>query len=81
MKKSLGCVSFTTDVWSDPDLAAFLATTAHFIVRTDDGSDSRLVLRSGLLAFRHISGSHTGENLAHNLHTIIKDAGIEHKVY
>lgn len=70
----------TTDVWSDPDLTAFLAVTAHFIVRVGSRSDGQLILRSGLLAFRHISGSHTGENLARVLHKIIKDAGIERRV-
>lgn len=74
-------MSLTTDVWSDPDLAGFLAATAHFIVRMLDGSDSRLILRSGLLAFRHVHGSHTGENLAHVLHKVIKDAGIEQRVH
>lgn len=81
VQNSLGRVALTTDVWSDPDLTAFLAATAHFIVRVYDGSESRLVLRSGLLAFRHIYGSHTGENLACLLHKIIKDAGIERRVY
>jgi hypothetical protein len=68
-------VSLTTDAWSDPDLVSFLGVTAHFVVR--DGLDGQLVLRSGLLAFRHIQGSHTGANLASVLYKIIKDAGIE----
>jgi len=72
-------VSLTTDAWSDPDLVSFLGATAHFIVR--DGPDSQLILRSGLLAFRHIWGSHTGENLARILYKIIKGARIEQKVY
>jgi len=66
------------DAWSDPDLVSFLGATAHFIVR--NVPDGQLILRSGLLAFRHIQGSHTGKNLAHVLYTIIKDAGIEQKV-
>jgi len=72
-------VSLTTDAWSDPDLVSFLGVTAHFIVR--DVSSGGLVLRSGLLAFRHIRGSHTGANMAGVLYGIIKDAGIEHRVY
>lgn len=74
-------MSLTTDVWSDPDLASFLGATAHFIVRRMRSQpDGELILRSGLLAFRHIKGSHTGEHLAHILYEIIKDAGIEQRV-
>lgn len=71
-------MSFTVDAWSDPDLISFLGTTAHFIVRNT--LDGQLILRSGLLAFRHIQGSHTGENLARVLYKIIEDAGIEQRV-
>jgi hypothetical protein len=80
MQNSLGRVALTTDVWSDPELTAFLAATAHFIVRVHGRSGSQLILRSGLLAFRHVSGVHTGEKLACVLHKIIKDAGIERGV-
>ena len=66
------------DVWSDPNLAGFLGVTAHFIVR--DTSDGGLIMRSGLLAFRRIRGSHTGENIANVLYDIITDAGIEQRV-
>ena len=71
-------MSLTTDAWSDPDLVSFLGTTAHFIVR--NMSDGQLLLRSGLLAFRHIQGSHTGQNLASVLYKIIKEASIEQRV-
>jgi len=67
------------DAWSNPDLVSFLGATAHFIVR--GASDGELILRSGLLAFRHIRGSHTGENMASVFYGIIKDAGIEQRVY
>ena len=71
-------MSLTTDAWLDPDLVSFLGATAHFIVR--DVPNGQLILRSGLLAFRHIQGSHTGANLARVLYTIIKNASIERKV-
>ncbi|KAH9970382.1 hypothetical protein BGW80DRAFT_1135566, partial [Lactifluus volemus] len=32
-ESALGCISFTSDCWSDPNLASFLAITAHFIAR------------------------------------------------
>lgn len=65
-------------MWSDPDLAGFIGVTAHFIVR--DMPDGELVLRSGLLAFRRVRGSHTGENMANILYETIRDAGIEQRV-
>ena len=63
-----------TDAWSTANLTSFLGVTAHYIVRKE-GSE-HLVLRSGLLAFRHIQGSHTGENLAGILFGIIREMGI-----
>lgn len=67
-------------MWSDPDLVPFLGVTAHFIVRDEPSGKPTLSLRSALLAFRHLPGSHTGENLALALHKIIKAAGIERRV-
>ena len=75
---SLGHVSLTSDEWSDPNLMAYFGGTAHFIVRYK--LDEPLVLRSGLLVFRHIEGRHTGEHLASIFYKIIKEAGIEHRV-
>ena len=75
---ALGRVSLTTDGWSTANLTPFLGVTAHYIVR-EEGSN-RLVLRSGLLAFRHIKGPHTGENLAGILFGIICETGIANRV-
>lgn len=44
----------TTDAWSNPNIISFLAVTAHYIIR--EAGTGRLLLRSGLLAFRHITG-------------------------
>ena len=66
------------DAWSNANLTLFLGVTAHYIVH-EEGSNC-LVLRSGLLAFRHIKGSHTGENLAGILFGIICDTGIVNRV-
>jgi hypothetical protein len=59
-------------------MVSFLGATAHFIVRRE--TDQQLILRSGLLAFRHLLGPHTGEHLAEILYGIIKVAGIEQRV-
>jgi hypothetical protein len=75
-QSTLGRISFTSDCWSDPNLVSFLALTTHFIVR----ENGCLVLRNRLLAFRIVEGSHTGENLARIIFTILKDAGLLGKV-
>ncbi|KAF9510406.1 hypothetical protein BS47DRAFT_1300302 [Hydnum rufescens UP504] len=38
LEGSLGKVSFTADIWSDSRLRPFLAITAHWIQRLDNGS-------------------------------------------
>ncbi|KAI0700241.1 hypothetical protein C8T65DRAFT_538891, partial [Cerioporus squamosus] len=33
LRVPLGRISFTTDLWSDPILRAFMAVTAHYFIR------------------------------------------------
>jgi hypothetical protein len=47
-QNSLGKISFTADIWSDPQLRPFLAITAHWIQHLDNGT---LALRADLVAF------------------------------
>jgi hypothetical protein len=75
-QSTLGRISFTSDCWSDPNLVSFLALTMHFIVC----ENGHLVLHNRLLAFRIVEGSHTRENLARIIFTILKDAGLLGKV-
>ncbi|KAG1789048.1 uncharacterized protein HD556DRAFT_1191472, partial [Suillus plorans] len=46
LKNSLGCISHTTDLWSDQNLDSFMALTAHFMIR--DRKDS-LIFKSHLV--------------------------------
>lgn len=66
------------DAWSNANLTSFLGVTAHYIIREEGSRD--LLLRSGLLAFRHLRGSHTGENLAGILFEITHETGIASRV-
>jgi len=75
---SLGRVSFTSDIWSDPQLASFLAMTAHWCRRDPAG---RLEIANRLLAFRLVEGAHDGENIGQIMYNIIKDAKAHRKVY
>ncbi|QRV99333.1 hAT family dimerization protein [Ceratobasidium sp. AG-Ba] len=56
MKNARGLISITSDLWSDINIRAFMAVTAHYI--NEDG-----FLAEHLIAFRLIHGSHTGTNL------------------
>ena len=64
-KSSAGKVSFTTDLWSDPDSKSYIAVTAHWLeVVQTPGGDKRLTLRADLIGFLYFPGNHTGERLA-----------------
>ena len=67
----------TSDLWSDPNLRSFMAITGHYCAIDKYGN---LQIRHRLLAFRHISGTHLGVNLAKHFISIIKELGITHKV-
>lgn len=54
-----------------------MAITAHFCSYDKHGN---LLVRNRLVAFRHISGAHSGTNLAEHFITILKELGILHKV-
>lgn len=76
-QSSLGRISFTSDIWSDPNLASYMGISVHFCAK--DISD-RLALLSRLLAFRVVPGSHCGANMARIFFDILEKAGILRKV-
>ncbi|KAG1742873.1 hypothetical protein EDB19DRAFT_1633716 [Suillus lakei] len=78
MQKSLGHVSTMTDLWSDHNRNSFMAVTAHFMMQDDAG---QLVLKSHLIAFRYIEGSHSGANLGKCFVQIIDEMQFLHKVF
>jgi len=67
-----GHISYTSDVWSRTDLSAFMAITAHYLV----SEEKYLILRNRLVAFRHVEGSHTGENLATIFHHVLQELAV-----
>jgi hypothetical protein len=76
-------VSFTTDVWTDPNLRPFMAATAHWIetrASLTGGSQYLLELRSELIAFHILPGRHTGEHLARSFLAILDRVQIADKV-
>jgi len=77
LKNSLGHVSFTSDIWSQQNLKSYMAVTAHYAAKSPSG---HLVLKSQLIAFRHLHGSHTGINIGKVFVQIIKEIGCLHKI-
>jgi hypothetical protein len=53
-----------------------MAVTAHYFVETT----VKIWLRTRLIAFRHVPGSHTGIVLGYHFHDILVEFGIDHKV-
>lgn len=63
-QKSVGKISFTMDIWSDPNHTPFMAVTAHWIESVSDGLKTTLKLRADLIGFQRVPGHHDGEHLA-----------------
>src|SRR5947207_10428738 len=74
LKNVLGKLSFTLDCWTSTNNVAFLGITCHFV-------DANWCLKETLVDFIHLSGSHSGENLAIEfLNSIDEDFNILTKV-
>lgn len=80
----MGKISFTMDIWSDPDLKSYMAVTAHWMecqpLQTSQTSQQKIRLRADLIGFINILGSHTGEHLAKVFLWIIDRLKIADKV-
>jgi hypothetical protein len=77
-QNSLGRVSFTSDIWSRQNLESYMAITAHYMAKMPN--TGTLVLKSQLIAFRRLQGSHTGENIGKVFVSVVKEIGCLHKV-
>lgn len=68
-----GKVSLTFDGWTSKIMTAYLAITAHYI--TADWE-----LKSDLLSFQELEGSHSGENIGDVLFNTVVKHGLANKV-
>lgn len=59
------------------NLEGYMGVTAHFCAQDSHGN---LVIRSHLIGFRKLEGSHNGVNMARELLKVIDEVGISHKV-
>jgi hypothetical protein len=68
-------------MWSDPDLKSYMAVTAHWLELTvlQDGQ-RKVNLRTDLIGFMHVPGSHSGDRLADVFYFIINRVGLAKKV-
>lgn len=75
-QKSAGRVSLTTDVWSNKQLASFLAVTAHWL----STESHQLTLKAALIGFHRMTGRHNGTSIAAGILEVVQRAGITNKV-
>lgn len=84
IQKALGKISYTMDMWSDPNLSPFMAVTAHWIegetIQTVSSEFVALRLRSELVGFVNVPVRHTGEHLAEAFLSVIDRLHITYKV-
>ena len=73
MQVTPGQLSFTFDAWTSATMTPFIGVTVHFIDKTWN-------LRSHLLSFDTLPGSHTSENQAAHLLNIFADYDVKDKV-
>lgn len=80
----MGKISFTMDMWTDDfNKKPYMAVTAHWLEKATISNrlQSRISLRTDLIGFMHVPGSHTGERLAEAFLLIIGHLKIAKKVY
>ena len=70
LQETPGKISFTTDIWTSPSTKSFIALTAHFI-------DKQWKLRSLIIDFTQIYGSHTGDNIKKAFVTSFENLSIQ----
>lgn len=80
----LGKILFIMNLWSDPNLAPYIAATSHWIevqtIQTPDGPEYLLFLWLGLIGFHHVLGRHGGAQLANAFLKVIDCVVIAGKV-
>ena len=77
-QNSCGKISFTADIWSNANMQAYIAVTSHWI--SGDQSTKHLSLKTALIGFHCIKGSHTGINIAEIILHLLDRAGVTLKV-
>lgn len=66
------------DIWSDKNRRSYLAITAHWIAKVE--GTTALELKSALIAFQRIHGTHDGVSLSKVILELLDRAGVTVKV-
>ncbi|KAL8158296.1 hypothetical protein AgCh_002845 [Apium graveolens] len=69
-----GRICLTSDLWSSSTMDGYLSLTAHFV-------DENWELQSRILNLRFMPPPHTGQLLAEKFISLLKEWGIERKVF
>ena len=77
-QNSLGRVSIMNDIWSHQNLEGYMVITAHYCMKLK--RTGKLEIKSQLVAFHHVKGSHTGVNIGEVFVKVIKEIGCLYKV-
>ncbi|KAF8831071.1 hypothetical protein HHX47_DHR1000060 [Lentinula edodes] len=77
IRNSLGRLAITGDIWSRINLEGYLAITISYLHRKPSGT---IEMRTQLVAFCHVTASHTGANIAKIVMDILTDLGVLNKV-
>ena len=76
----MGKISFIMDIWSDPDLKAYMAVTGHWMESQTLQAQQKISLRADLIGFINVLENHTGEHLAKVFLFILDHLNIANKV-
>ncbi|KAN0135742.1 hypothetical protein V8E53_006633 [Lactarius tabidus] len=71
-------ISFTADIWSNANLAAYLALTSHWI--SQDKLTGHLTIKATLISFHCIKKRHTGVNIANTILELLDRADVTLKI-
>lgn len=80
----MGKISFTMDMWTDNfNRKPYMAVTAHWLEKAalQTSRQPKISLRTDLIGFMHVPGSHTGQHLAEAFLFIINPLKIAKKVF
>ncbi|KAI6101866.1 hypothetical protein F5141DRAFT_1218057 [Pisolithus sp. B1] len=78
LKRAVGVISFTADVWSADKLDSYLAMTAHWIGHELGNAlhSSQLTMKAALITFHYLPTLHMGKELAKTILHLIDCAKI-----
>ncbi|KAN0139594.1 hypothetical protein V8E53_002623, partial [Lactarius tabidus] len=78
LKLSASLNVFTADIWSNANLAAYLALTSHWI--SQDKSTGHLTIKAALIGFYRIKKRHTSVNIANTILELLDRADVTLKI-